>query len=556
MGRPSRTLLLLLPTLLFLFPALLAGEAITFNPALNGYCTVELGGCDFTNASIWLPQQVPGPNDTATITGANKSTFLYLSYNSPATYSLGNLTVDQALFVITNVTSLTVVGSVTVEAGANLVLKNSTLTASSNSSQLSLAVGSSIRCEQSTVVWPGTSQIYGILNLDGGAQLGYVTAYAPSSATFGAVVQVYSLNVTAGENVSFPNGLVASGAISAANTSSIYVEQAYSGQIILMPGSFMQIYNVSYVVISGTNTSSPISGGGSLSILLSNKINITAVYTAVFAGNLTITGITPLFLTNLNVPNLNFVGIVDLVADGLVFDSNTTISSMYIFGAGVVIGGNVVVQGMTVVNSSSLSITGSLVAPSIVLNGTSEVLLGGVLQTNLVVPAGTQLHVTSSKGTVVGNVENQGTVVVATKKELEVIGNYVQFPNATLQVTLGDDGTSTLAVVNGSIALNGAVQFTITDKPLVKSEKYLIASADYGINGTFVGSATALKGSAIDRDLSVEYESNKAYIVYSFHVKDVEIWMWVVISIVVVLLIISTIAVIIKCRKRANYEML
>jgi len=253
-----------------------------------------------------------------------------------------------------------------------------------------------------------------------------------------------------------------------------------------------------------------------------------------------------------------------IAGNGLVLTANATVyGALLAYGAGgVSVPGNLVLLSDVLVNHSTIVIDGSLVIP-LRTNATfvvehSQIKLGGVLHTSVVLTAGSGLTVTSALAIVVGTIVNQASVTIATQNVLEIYeGDYIQ-QSGTLLVSLHTENTPALKVINRSIELDSAstLQYSIIDKPFLTNAKFLVATANASLNGTFASDASPMSGSTIDRALPVEIDTvgKTISIQYSFNVKDVEIWMWIVLGVAVALIIIVVIAVIVKCRKRTKYE--
>jgi len=234
-------------------------------------------------------------------------------------------------------------------------------------------------------------------------------------------------------------------------------------------------------------------------------------------------------------------------------------SLLHVYGKlGVTINGAVTAPVVNVDAGSVLTVNGALIVPNyaINLNLGSWILLSGLLHTSLQIPEGADLGTIGPNAEIVGNVINFGLVNVSTSNSLTIyIGNYTQSHNASLQATLGDENHAALIVSNGSISLsNSSIRYSITNKPLLKSVNFLVATANETIVGTFSADASPLPGSQISRNLGVKYTEKAIYVEYDFNVADVEIWMWVVLGVAITVIIIGTVALIVKCRKRTQYE--
>jgi len=197
----------------------------------------------------------------------------------------------------------------------------------------------------------------------------------------------------------------------------------------------------------------------------------------------------------------------------------------------------------------------------------ATVLFAGYIAGNVNVAPNTTFQLyEGSNATLNGNLVNNGTLVLTGDHPLHVYGTVDLGSNGFVEASLTDDKEAPLIVTGGNLALAGELGYNLVKKPLLKSEKFLLAQLNsvhsnitnstivYLVTGTFNGTAYALKGSEIDRDLNIEYNSGSVLILYGFKVADVDAWMWVVFSIIVVVLIAAVIAVFIKCRSRHNYQ--
>jgi len=289
-------------------------------------------------------------------------------------------------------------------------------------------------------------------------------------------------------------------------------------------------------------------------VLSGDKVDVPGALVAfgkdgvTISGNLTVDG----SVTVSSNSTLNVTGslVMSTAPNALVADNK----------ASVTISGTVTVAGSVSLGEATLTVTGALVIPSnnLQLTKLSLVFLSGLLHSSVNVVSGAELGTVGPDAMVVGTVNNYGLVNVSTSNTLTIYdGDYNQLNNASLQVSLGTQGHAALVVANGTIVLANTttIQYSIKDKPFLKSATFLVASANVSVTGTFASDASPLPGSAISRPLTVQYSPKEIQIRYHFSAADVDPWMWVVLGVAVAVILIATITIIVKCRRRSQYEM-
>ena len=86
-----------------------------------------------------------------------------------------------------------------------------------------------------------------------------------------------------------------------------------------------------------------------------------------------------------------------------------------------------------------------------------------------------------------------GGGVVAPRGILSIVGNYIQGPGGTLNVTMGSDGNDQLKV-SGNASLNGVLQVQLVPQssPITSGSMYKVVDAGLGLYGGFTFAATRL----------------------------------------------------------------
>jgi hypothetical protein len=499
-----------------------------------------------TNATL------PGPLDDVTIASTDPSLVLQINYVA----QFASLTVANASLVVVANTNASLAAtslylgeeaSLAVQAGSsvNAPTSNYTFTLTPTAA-LSVSSGGAFE-------WYGAATFLGTVTVETDASffINSVTVWAPVASTLDGALTVGYLNVT--NNVAFNGGLEVF-ELTVAPAVTVTIGTSFTGAIVVGANASVTIDTIVAFNIYGT---SPFSGSGSVIIVDSTGV-VNSSAPSTFNGTLSLSG-TTLTLIGLTLPNLATDDDVTITANGVVLNGNnvTLLGQISVTGNGLTISGTPYTAAVNVDNST-LTVSGVFFATPLTLSNSATLNLGGLIHSSVTIPPSSVFVVTSTSQ-IVGSLVNQGSVNVTTTDSLEIwSGDYTQ-SNGTFSVLLDKTDQAALNVLNGSIFLNGGgIQFSIKDKPFLKSAKFLVAQANITVNGTFTGDASPLEGSAIDRTLSVKYEQNPnaIYIQYSFNPKDVEYWMWIVLGVVVALILVVIIAVVVKCRKRNQYESL
>jgi len=318
----------------------------------------------------------------------------------------------------------------------------------------------------------------------------------------------------------------------------------------------------------GSIIGAPIEGLGAIEIFnSSSSITCTSSNcTLAFNGALRVIGNNDLVITNFTAPNdftivpyLDTQNLVTVTGNALVVPGGLIANVSFIATeVGITFNGNVSVNGsVKVETNSSLTIGSSLTilgGNSFTVQERARIWLGGSLDlggSSLLIPNTSSLHV-ERQGYIAGNVVNYGFLNITTTRTLVIKGNYEH--HGILSVGIASGSVYPLQVQNGSINITeGQIHYSLNKLPLSTSSTYLVASAD-AVNGTFVGSAVPVSGSAVKRNLDIKVGQKDITIYYTFHPDDIHWYIWLGLAAGVVLVVILIIALIVKLGRRAKYQ--
>jgi len=183
---------------------------------------------------------------------------------------------------------------------------------------------------------------------------------------------------------------------------------------------------------------------------------------------------------------------VTLIAQKMVlnFTGNVTIPGEIYVGSSLHVQDSLSIIGGINATQANISVIGSLRAgASINLTSTNLTLFHGtVIQTpRIEIRNGSTVATAGSPSGVVGDVVNGGILLVNPNCSISIIGNYTQLPQGTFTLDKLDpkNRTNIPMVVNGSVFLDGQIQYSIEGELSKSSYTFLVITSDQGITGFY-----------------------------------------------------------------------